>query len=133
MEGRRPMTNTPAITPLISTPVVGATALVTGAAGGMGRAISAALLASGVTTVYGFDRVAVDQDGVTSAIVDLSDLDAVAAAIVALVETPQIVVNAAGYYSWREGFDITADDFRRTLDINVSAPFVIMREVAARL
>ena len=53
--------------------LVGERALVTGAAGGMGRAITAALLAAGATSVVGWDRVLVDSPSVDSRIVDLGD------------------------------------------------------------
>jgi NAD(P)-dependent dehydrogenase (short-subunit alcohol dehydrogenase family) len=127
------MTGTPATSPLLTTPLVGTTALVTGAAGGIGLAISAALIASGAQRVYGLDRVEAKGEGVEGIIIDLIDLDAVSSVIADLAVSPQIVVNAAGYYVWREGLDIANNDFRRTLDINVTAPFVIMREVSKRL
>ncbi|WP_353987238.1 SDR family NAD(P)-dependent oxidoreductase [Ruicaihuangia caeni] len=124
---------TPAAEPISAGVLVGATALVTGAAGGMGRAITRALAAAGASTIYALDRVAADDDHVDSIVVDLADLDTLAGTIRGLERTPQIVVNAAGYYAWREGFEIDTADFTRTFDINVGAPFVIMREVARRL
>lgn len=124
---------TASVTPLPAGVLVGATALVTGSAGGMGRAITLALAEAGASTVYALDRVPSEGDHLESVTVDLSDLDGLAGVVAGLPRTPQIVVNAAGYYAWREGFEIDTADFTRTLDINVTAPFVIMREVARRL
>jgi NAD(P)-dependent dehydrogenase (short-subunit alcohol dehydrogenase family) len=124
--------STAQISPLPFT-LIGKTALVTGAAGGMGRAITAALLHAGASTVYAWDRVHTDSDGVTAQLVDLSDSADVEQAAVALEYTPEIVVNAAGFMAARDGFAIGTDAFRRTLDINLTAPFIIQREVAKRL
>jgi NAD(P)-dependent dehydrogenase (short-subunit alcohol dehydrogenase family) len=113
--------------------LIGDVALVTGAAGGMGRAITAALLNAGATTVYAWDRIEVESPGVTSLIVDLGDTDEVAIAAASLPEVPSIVVNAAGFQAPRDGLDFETDAFKRTLDINLTSPFVIHREVARRL
>lgn len=113
--------------------LIGTTALVTGAAGGMGRAITAALLNAGASTVYAWDRLPTDSDGVTSQIVDLADTSDVERAIAALDRTPEIVVNAAGFQVARPTFSVDTDDFRRTLDINLTSPYVIQREIARRL
>lgn len=123
----------PQTAPLPAGSLVGRTALVTGSAGGMGGAITLALARAGATTVYAVDRVESAGDHVESVVADLADLDGLARLVAGLAQPPQIVVNAAGYYAWREGFDIETADFTRTLDINVTAPFVIMREAAARL
>lgn len=120
------------LTPLPFT-VIGRTALVTGAAGGMGRAITAALLHAGVTSVHGWDRVPSAEAGVTSRIVDLSDTADVERAVAALEDTPEIVVNAAGFLADRPNFAVETADFTRTLDINLVSPYIIMRDVAARL
>lgn len=123
----------PAVDPIAAGQLVGPVALVTGAAGGMGRAITRTLVAAGATTVYALDRVESEGEGIESIVADLSDLDALAETVAGLEHTPQVVVNAAGYYSSRPGFDFSAQDFSRTVDINLIAPFVIMREVAQRL
>ncbi|MGO1539756.1 MAG: SDR family NAD(P)-dependent oxidoreductase [Leucobacter sp.] len=123
----------PAVDPIAAGELVGPVALVTGAAGGMGRAITRTLVAAGATTVYALDRIEAEGDGIESVIADLSDLDALTSTIQNLEHTPQIVVNAAGFYSSRPGFDFSIEDFSRTVDINVIAPFVIMREVAKRI
>ena len=113
--------------------LIGTTALVTGAAGGMGRAITAALLNAGATTVYAWDRLPTDSDGVISQIVDLADTGDVERALAALERPPEIVVDAAGVPVARPTFAVETDDFRRTLDINLTSPYVIQREVARRL
>lgn len=125
--------NPAAETPIPAGILIGPTAIVTGSAGGMGRAITRALAAAGATTVYGIDRVESPGDGVTSIVADLADASALADIIAGLDHTPQIVVNAAGFYASRDGFAIETADFARTLAINLTAPFVIMREVARRV
>ncbi|WP_181136296.1 SDR family NAD(P)-dependent oxidoreductase [Rathayibacter sp. AY1F3] len=113
--------------------LVGDVALVTGAAGGMGRAITAALVAAGATTVYGWDRVDTVGFGVTGAVVDLSRPDDVAHAAAALEKTPTIVVNAAGIVAARDGFEVDTADFLTTLNVNLVSPYVIQREIGRRL
>src|SRR5690625_2522193 len=65
--------------------------------------------------------------------IDLADIDAVARAIAELEYTPEILVNAAAVYTWREGLSFDARDFAHTVNVNVIAPFVIMRELGARV
>ena len=124
---------TPMVDPIPAGELVGPVALVTGAAGGMGRAITRTLVAAGATTVYALDRVAAEGEGIEGIVADLGDLEALADLIAGLERTPQVVVNAAGFYASRERFDFSAEEFRRTVDINLVAPFVIMREVSRRI
>lgn len=123
----------PAVDPIPAGELVGPVALVTGAAGGMGKSITRTLVAAGATTVYAIDRVAAEGEGIEPIVADLSDLGALAELIAGLERTPQVVVNAAGFYSSRDGFDFSAEAFQRTVDINLIAPFVIMREVSKRI
>lgn len=113
--------------------LIGDVALVTGAAGGTGRAITAALREAGARRIFAWDRVVAEGDSVDARVVDLSDTAALQTALAELDETPQVVVNAAGYYASRDDFDVETPAFRRTLDINLVAPFIILREVAKRL
>lgn len=122
-----------AVDPIPAGELVGPVALVTGAAGGMGKAITRALVAAGATTVYAIDRVDSKGERIRSVVADLGDLGALAAKIAGLEFTPQVVVNAAGFYSSRDRFEFSAEEFSRTVDINLIAPFVIIREVFRRL
>ncbi|WP_332603174.1 SDR family NAD(P)-dependent oxidoreductase [Arthrobacter sp. S2(2024)] len=113
--------------------LIGRTALVTGAAGGTGRAITSALVAAGATRVLGWDRVADDSPNVEGMVIDLSDTADVERALAELDEVPEIIVNAAGFYANRPTFDVETSDFRRTLDINLTSPYIIQREIGRRL
>ncbi|MCX7561584.1 SDR family NAD(P)-dependent oxidoreductase [Sulfitobacter sp. F26204] len=105
-------------------------AVVTGAAGGMGRAIVARLLADGFAVV-GFD---VDQnglaemacDGFAGMVVDLMDAQAIKIAfgeIEAMLGGVDVLVNNAGTCFMSEFPDIPADEFERQMALNFSAAF----------
>ena len=105
-------------------------AVVTGAAGGMGRAISAALNGTGYH-VYGID---IDEAGLaeltsdlfTALPVDLTDAEAVKAAF-ARIDADHggldILVNNAGTCFMSEFPDIPAEEFERQMAINFSSAF----------
>ena len=84
------------------TGVSGRTALVTGAAGGIGREIVAQLRAEGATVVaVDLRELDTTDDGVMAVAVDLTDVDAVRAAVSRVLEsvgTIDVLVNAAGVY-----------------------------------
>ncbi len=108
-------------------------AVVTGAAGGLGSAIVARLLADGVT-VMGLDR---DRDGLDALSdrhgaafiphpLDLTIPAQIAAAFERLRETRgglDILVNNAGTCFMSEFPDIPADEFERQMAINFTAAF----------
>jgi NAD(P)-dependent dehydrogenase (short-subunit alcohol dehydrogenase family) len=87
------------------------TALITGAAGGIGRALAAGLAAAGYT-VIGVDRAAAP--GVTA--LDIRDTAAVNA-FAAGIESLAVLVNAAGVL--RRPDEYEADVFADVLDINL--------------
>jgi NAD(P)-dependent dehydrogenase (short-subunit alcohol dehydrogenase family) len=87
------------------------TALITGAAGGIGRALTAGLAAAGYT-VIGVDRAA--GPGVTA--LDIRDTAAVSA-FAAGIESLAVLVNAAGVL--RRPDEYEADVFADVLDINL--------------
>jgi NAD(P)-dependent dehydrogenase (short-subunit alcohol dehydrogenase family) len=87
------------------------TALITGAAGGIGRALAAGLAAAGYT-VIGVDRAA--GPGVTA--LDIRDTAAVNA-FAAGIESLAVLVNAAGVL--RRPDEYEADVFADVLDINL--------------
>ncbi len=102
-------------------------ALVTGAAQGIGKA-SADLLASQGHLVIRVDR----QDGVDLQL-DLMNFDALNSAVENLIETPQILVNAAGMCLTRPFFDVEQAGFERMHKLNVQAPLALMQGIAKRL
>src|SRR5689334_9962845 len=102
------------------------TALVTGAASGLGAATASALAARGVT-VLGLDlpaqlEKATAPDGVTFAAADVTDEAQVAGALATIASPLRLVVNCAGIapairlLSSRGVHDVAS--FERTIDVN---------------
>lgn len=116
-----------------------ATALVTGAASGIGRAVLEELVARGVR-VAALDRDAtglatLDGNAVHGMVVDLLDADAAGKAVMdAWNSLGQIegVVNCAGIYPVTPLLDMDVAEWDQVLHLNLRAPFVVGRE-AARL
>ena len=115
-------------------PLSGRTALVTGAASGIGRAIAERFVADGA------EVIAVDRDsdalatlaaeiGVTPLVVDLSDIDRLPAAIESVVGGVDILVNNAGIQHVERLQDFPIATFETILRIMLTAPFVLTRAV----
>ena len=105
----------------------GKTALVTGAAGGIGRAIVRVLQTNGVT-VAGADLQACDADHVL--IGDLSSpsfCDGLVPEAHALMGRLDILVNNAGIITRGKITEASDQDFARSMAINVEAPFRLCR------
>ncbi len=112
-------------------------AVVTGASGGLGRALAVALCARGVH-VTGFARRA---DALTQTaafagplfaghVVDVADADAVEAAFAALDaarRAPDILVNNAALYPRRDILDETAQSFAATVAVNLGGTVACTR------
>ena len=118
--------------------LAGRTACVTGASSGIGRTIAMALARAGAAVVGVARREALLGDwmdeartlGGRAAVVaaDLSDiagLAAVARRIAAPLGAPDVLVNAAGLNPRKPADSVTAEDWQRTLDLNLSAPFFL--------
>ncbi|KHA54025.1 SDR family NAD(P)-dependent oxidoreductase [Sulfitobacter geojensis] len=109
---------------------MGKVAVVTGAAGGMGRAIVARLLADG-HAVVGFDvdeggLAEMAQDGFAGMVVDLMDATAIKEAfaeIEGMLGGVDVLVNNAGTCFMSEFPDIPVDEFERQMTLNFSAAF----------
>lgn len=108
-----------------SGPLAGRTALVTGAASGIGAAIAARMVADGAT-VFAVDR---DKDGLAALAgveqlpCDLSDLDAVDA----LPAEVDVLVNNAGIQHVAPVHEFDPDRFSLILRVMLEAPFRLAR------
>lgn len=101
-------------------------AVVTGAAGGMGRAIVAALLSDGIA-VHGFDidsagLAEMAADGFEGHEVDLTDPAQIEAAF-AKLDYLDILVNNAGTCLMSQFPNIPADEFERQMSLNFTSAF----------
>ena len=118
--------------PRSTTPVLtGRTALVTGAASGIGDAIARRLVADGAT-VFAVDRdeagvkaLAADLPGIEPVVCDLSDLDAVDA----LPGAVDVLVNNAGLQHVAPVQDFDPERFSLILRVMLEAPFRLARRV----
>ncbi|MCA2009982.1 SDR family oxidoreductase [Cereibacter sphaeroides] len=118
------------------------TAFVTGAAQGIGLAIAERLATDGFRTLL-IDRNA---EAVTAAAAtlaerglnvagraaDVTDRTAIAALLDA-EKSVDAVVTAAGVYWDRALLDLTEDDFRKMMEVNLIGTFVIAQEAARRM
>lgn len=109
------------------TQMQGQAALVTGAAGGIGQAIVAALKRQGVT-VAGADLQGCDADHVFAGdLMDPQFCDGLPRRAADAMGRLDILVNNAGIITRGTITDATDDDFARSMAINVEAPFRLCR------
>ncbi|MFJ8822656.1 3-hydroxybutyrate dehydrogenase [Streptomyces sp. NPDC102467] len=107
----------------------GRTALVTGAAGGIGRACALRLAAAGAKVRAvdrdreGLDTLAEQTDGVEPYVLDLTDLDAAEAAAAGA----DILVNNAGIQLVRPIEEFPPEVFHTVLTVMLEAPFRLIR------
>jgi NAD(P)-dependent dehydrogenase (short-subunit alcohol dehydrogenase family) len=120
----------------------GAVAVVTGASSGLGAAIGRTLAEAGASVALvarrreRLDALADEIGGVAVAadLVDDAALDVVVPSVVDRLGAPTILVNAAGaIVEVRGAEDERADDIRRTLDLNLVAPFRLSQAVFPHL
>ncbi|MAU22344.1 MAG: short-chain dehydrogenase [Martelella sp.] len=110
------------------------TSVVTGCAGGIGRAICGALRAGG-DRIIGLGQGATPKDWPSSdrfLACDLTDMDALQRLLPELDRDGPVacLVNCAGLYEKRGVFDTTLADFDRAMAVNVRAPFVLSQYLA---
>jgi NAD(P)-dependent dehydrogenase (short-subunit alcohol dehydrogenase family) len=103
----------------------GSTALVTGAASGIGKAVADRFLDDG-RRVIGWDERAGDDERVEWHAVDISDWDAVAAAAAATAPL-DAVVNCAAIARLTPINEMSRDDWDRTLAVNLNGAFYVSR------
>ncbi|AXI77174.1 3-hydroxybutyrate dehydrogenase [Peterkaempfera bronchialis] len=117
-----------------SRPLAGRTALVTGAASGIGRACAAAFAAAGAR-VYVVDMAAeaaeavAEETGGIALVVDLSD----PAAVDGLPDDADIVVNNAGLQHVAPVHEFPPDRFTLIQRVMVEAPFRILRRTLPQM
>ncbi|KQR37479.1 GolD/DthD family dehydrogenase [Microbacterium sp. Leaf159] len=115
------------------------TALVTGAASGIGEAISQ-LLAERGATIVAVDRSdrtasvcdALPGDGHTFIRTDLTDATAsvaIAAQLEATGTIPDILVNCAGIAVVKPAIDISASEWQSVIDVNLNAAFFLSQAI----
>lgn len=121
----------------------GRTALITGSSGGLGLAMAQGLAEAGATVVLnGRDRSRLEAaaatlpTGARLADFDVTEEAAVVEAFEALdaegVEI-DILFNNAGIQFRKPMVDLAADDWRRVIDTNLTAAFLVGREAARRM
>jgi 2-keto-3-deoxy-L-fuconate dehydrogenase len=106
--------------------LAGKTAIVTGAASGIGQAVAALFLAEGAS-VLGVDRTA---EGIPSGceicVADVTD-EAAANGAVARLGRVDALVTAAGISRGKPAAETTLDDFQAVLAVNVTGTFLWVR------
>jgi NAD(P)-dependent dehydrogenase (short-subunit alcohol dehydrogenase family) len=113
----------------------GKVALVTGAASGIGAA-TAALFASEGATVVGLDRQAGTAGGADIVHCDVTDPDSVHAAVAGIVDAHggiDVIANVAGIAQFGHIEQVTIDEWRRVLDVNLTGPFVVSQAAIPHL
>ena len=117
-----------------SKPMSDRTALVTGAASGIGRAIARRFAADGAK-VIAVDRDAnslhamTDEIGAMPLVIDLSDIENLPTALEQVAGTVDILVNNAGIQHVERLEDFPIATFETILRIMLTAPFVLTRAV----
>jgi 2-deoxy-D-gluconate 3-dehydrogenase len=126
--------------------LTGKSAVVTGGGRGLGRATALALAERGADvtvvsrTLTELDAVVAEaahlQSNVDAVVADLADTQAcgdVAAELWDVRGRVDIVVHAAGRQLRKPSIDITADELRSVLDLNLAAPFLLSAAVGRRM
>jgi NAD(P)-dependent dehydrogenase (short-subunit alcohol dehydrogenase family) len=124
----------------------GRSALVTGAASGIGRATALRLATEGAEVVATdvnaelLGKLEVDADGrggsVTTLVTDVSDEEAVATMVAEAVDRLgklDVVVNVAGVLAFSHTHEQSLDGWNRMIAINLTGTFLVCREVLPHL
>jgi NAD(P)-dependent dehydrogenase (short-subunit alcohol dehydrogenase family) len=113
--------------------LIGGTALVTGGAGGIGRACAELLRDCGAR-VYAADLVPGDeQDGIIPVALDVSDAEALGKLFEKAASPIQICVNNAAAYNARNGLSVPLSEWRHSFSVIVESAMVSSAAMALRL
>jgi 2-hydroxycyclohexanecarboxyl-CoA dehydrogenase len=105
------------------------TALVTGGASGIGAAVAARLRKDGLAVATIDLNASDDESAFTADVTDRAKVDAALAAIHEHFGPVTVLVNAAGLDSFKRFTDITFDDWRRVIDVNLNGTFHCVQAV----
>jgi 2-hydroxycyclohexanecarboxyl-CoA dehydrogenase len=105
------------------------TAVVTGGASGIGQAVAARLLKDGLVVATIDLNPSDDESAFTADVTDRAQVDAALAAIRERLGPVTVLVNAAGLDSFKRFTDITFDDWRRVIDVNLNGTFHCVQAV----
>jgi sorbose reductase len=124
----------------------GKTALVTGGARGLGYSVAKALASQGCHVALldvlpdvtdSAARLAnVTSANTASGVTDVTSAESVQAAfesVTAELGTPQILVTAAGITVWNDTVDVSAEEWRRVMAVNVDGTFLALQAFARGL
>jgi 3-oxoacyl-[acyl-carrier protein] reductase len=109
----------------------GRTAVVTGAARGIGRSIGEALARAGATVhVFDWDISGLEGTPLTAHKVDVADHEAVAEAVAKIGKPVTLLVNNAGITRDKSLLKMKPDDWQRVININLTGAFNLISCVA---
>jgi NAD(P)-dependent dehydrogenase (short-subunit alcohol dehydrogenase family) len=113
-------------------------AVVTGAGNGIGAVIARFAVKAGYRVaawdIDGDAAAAVAADiGAVASTVDVADEVSVQAAVDALPEAPQLLVNSAGLVRFGPLLDVSLADWELALRVNLTGTFVVGRAIASRM